>query len=109
MRAWASLTMNTLLHFLHRRPGEGRDPLVGGTSGSKVDSGLRRDDGKVIAGEALRQPALAPAIVLGVAVGFAGAGLVEAEIEFLDVRVLAQLLGRALEHDAAVFHDIAVI
>src|SRR6266581_2212964 len=57
----------------------------------------------------LRQPALAPAVMLGVAVGFAGAGIVEPEIEFLDVGILPQAFGRAFEHDAAVFHDIAVV
>ena len=47
-------------------------------------------------GDSAREPALAATVVLGVAVGFAGAGLVEAEIELLDVGVLAQALGRAL-------------
>src|SRR5882762_1557804 len=57
----------------------------------------------------LRQPALAPTVMFRVAVGFAGAGLVEPEIEFLDVGILSQAFGRAFEYDAAVFHDIAVI
>src|SRR5689334_11331371 len=56
-----------------------------------------------------RQPALAALVVLDVAVGFAGSDLVEAEIEFLDVGVLAQILGRAFEDDAAILHDIAVV
>jgi hypothetical protein len=37
-----------------------------------------------------------------VAVRFVGAGFVAAEIEFLDVGVLAQRLGPAFEHDTAV-------
>src|SRR5712691_10199423 len=56
-----------------------------------------------------RQPSLAPAVMLGLTIGFAGAGLVEPEIEFLDVGILPQAFGRAFEHDAAVLHDIAVV
>src|SRR4029077_17754494 len=59
--------------------------------------------------EGLREPALPSAVMLGVAIGFAGAGLVEPEIEFLDVGILPQAVGRAFEHDAAVFHHIAVV
>src|SRR5215472_1759788 len=57
----------------------------------------------------LRQPALAPAVVLEVAVRLACADLVEPEIELLDIGVLAQALGRALEDDAAILHDIAMV
>src|SRR5262249_2516713 len=57
----------------------------------------------------LRQPALAPAVVLEVSVRLACADLVEPEIELLDIGVLAQTLGWALEDDAAVLHDIAMV
>src|ERR1051326_309586 len=56
-----------------------------------------------------RQPALAPLVMLDVAVGLARADLVETEIEFLDVGVAAQLLGRTFQHDAAVLHHVAVV
>lgn len=38
-----------------------------------------------------------------------GAGLTDAEIELLDVGVLAHLGGGAFENDAAVLHDVAVL
>src|SRR5262249_9473336 len=53
-------------------------------------------------------PPPAAAILLDVAIASSLTALA-AEIEFLDVLVLAQALGRAVEHDAAVFHDIAVV
>src|SRR5215472_550137 len=53
-------------------------------------------------------PSPAAAILLDVAIASSLAALA-AEIEFLHVRVLAQALSRAVKHDAAVFHDIAVI
>src|SRR5262252_2565023 len=53
-------------------------------------------------------PSPAAAILLDVAIASSLAALA-AEIEFLHVRVLAQALSRAVEHDAAVFHDIAVV
>src|SRR3954454_21771178 len=57
----------------------------------------------------LRQPALAAAVVLGLAVGFAGARVVQTEIELLDIGVLTQALSRSFQHDAPVLHDIAMI
>src|SRR5215475_13860186 len=56
-----------------------------------------------------RQPALAPLVVLHVAVGLARAYLVEAEIELFDIRIAAQLLGWPFQHDAAALHHIAMI
>src|SRR6516164_6055840 len=53
-------------------------------------------------------PSPAAAILLDVAIAPAFAALA-AEIEFLDVRMPAQPLGRAVEHDAAVFQHIAVV
>src|SRR5580704_6005435 len=66
---------------------EGRGPRRG--------SGRWRSLGQALAcaGRRVRglgQPALAPAVVLEVAVGFTRADLVEAEIELLDVGVLPQ-------------------
>src|SRR6516164_4263624 len=55
----------------------------------------------------LRQPALAPPVMLALAERFAPA-LGHAEIELLDVLVLAQCLGLAVEHHAAVLQHIAV-
>src|SRR6266550_9009047 len=54
------------------------------------------------------QPPLAPAVVLDVAERTA-AFAADAEIEFLDVLVLAQRGGVAVEHDAAVLQDVAVM
>src|SRR6266851_5784350 len=54
------------------------------------------------------EPALAPAVMLDVAIALAAAGG-EAEIELLDVLVGAQAGRRAVEHDAAVLEDVAVI
>src|SRR5207245_2731026 len=56
----------------------------------------------------LCEPALAPAIVLDVAVALA-ARRRQSEIEFLDVLVAAQYRRGAVHHDAAVFEDVAVI
>src|SRR5262249_12991071 len=53
-------------------------------------------------------PSPAAAILLDVAIASSLAALA-AEIEFLDIRVLAQALGGAVEYNAAVFHDIAVV
>ena len=47
--------------------------------------------------------------MLRVAVGLARSTFIEAEVELLDVGIIPQLVGRPLEHDAAVFHDIAVV
>src|SRR6516164_1693407 len=57
----------------------------------------------------LRQPAFTTSVVLEVAVRLACADLVEPEIELLDIGVLAQTFCRALEDDAAVLHDIAMV
>src|SRR5262245_33316809 len=57
-------------------------------------------------------PSPAAAILLDVAVAAALAALLAAlaaEVEFLDVGMIAQALGRAVEHDAAVLHHIAVV
>src|SRR5262245_25120373 len=57
-------------------------------------------------------PSPAAAVLLDVAVAPAlGASLaaLAAEIELLDVGVAAQALGRAVEHDAAVLHHVAVV
>src|SRR5215468_3581703 len=53
-------------------------------------------------------PSPAAAILLDVAIAPSLAALA-AEIELLHVRVLAQALSGAVEHDATVFHDIAVV
>src|SRR5215469_8572462 len=55
----------------------------------------------------LCQPALAPPVMLALAERFAPA-LGHAQIELLDVLVLAQRLGLAVEHHAAVLQHIAV-
>src|SRR5712692_6079151 len=53
-------------------------------------------------------PSPAAAILLHVAVAPALAAAA-AEVEFLDVGMAAQALGRAIEHDPAVLHDVAVV
>src|SRR5690606_18790586 len=55
------------------------------------------------------QPALATLVVLDVPVALASALLAEAEVELVDVGVLPQLGGRALQHDPALLHDVAVV
>src|SRR3954470_5580227 len=51
-------------------------------------------------------PSAAAAILLDVAVTLARAA---AEVELLDVLVRAKALGRAVEHDAAVLHHVAIV
>src|ERR1700757_691017 len=53
-------------------------------------------------------PPPAPAILLDVAIAAPRAGGA-AEVELLHVGMLAQPLGGAVEHDAAVLHDVAVV
>src|SRR5262249_7202113 len=55
----------------------------------------------------LCQPSLAPPVMLALTERFAPA-FGDAEIELLDVLVLAQRLGLAVEHHAAVFEHVAV-
>src|SRR3954466_5226992 len=52
-------------------------------------------------------PAPAAAVLLHIAVAAPRAGA--AEVELGDVGMRAQPLGRAVEHYAAVFHDVAVV
>src|SRR5262245_18757849 len=53
-------------------------------------------------------PSPAAAVLLDVAVAAALAGSL-AEVELLDVAMLAQALGGAVEHDAAVLHHVGVV
>src|SRR5437870_5105856 len=57
----------------------------------------------------LRQPALPALVVLHVAVALPLADAGEPEVELLDVFVGGEFLRLAVEHDPAVFHDIAVL
>src|SRR6266481_7330331 len=57
----------------------------------------------------LGETALAAPVVLEVEIGLACADFVEPEVELLDVGDLSQGFGRALEDDAAVLHDVAVV
>src|SRR5262245_36415409 len=57
----------------------------------------------------LTQPALPALVVLHVTVRLAGAHLGEPQVELLDVRVLPEHVGAALQHDAAVLHHVAVL
>src|SRR5579883_414531 len=54
------------------------------------------------------EPALAPAVMLDLAVAFAPGGG-KAEIELLHILVAAQGLRRAIHDDAAVLEDVAII
>src|SRR5690349_16089606 len=76
--------------------------------------GVRNETRQSVAGAAMGlaasgKPALAALIVLDVAVGLAGADLVEAEIELADIGVRAQSLDITLQHDAPVLHDVATV
>src|SRR6267378_3628995 len=53
-------------------------------------------------------PSPAAAILLDIAVASSLTTLA-AEIEFLDVGMTPQTLGRSVEHDAPAFHDVAVV
>src|SRR5262245_34018999 len=57
----------------------------------------------------LKHPALAALVELDLAEALAAAGLAEAEVELADVVVAAEFLGRAVEDDPAVLHDVAVM
>src|SRR6185436_708086 len=63
--------------------------------------------GQASPGMTSRQPALAPLVGLHVAEALA-LGAADAEVEFLHVLVLAQRLGIAVHHHAAVLQDVAV-
>src|SRR5215468_9321000 len=56
-----------------------------------------------------REPALPPAVVLHVAVALALPDAGEPQIELLDVLVIADGAGVAIEHDAARLHHVAVL
>src|ERR1035437_2415225 len=56
---------------------------------------------------ALRQPALAPLVVLGVLEGALGASFPDPEVELPDVRVLSQLLAWTVQDHLAHLHDVA--
>src|SRR5262249_48672676 len=54
-------------------------------------------------------PAFSALVELQVLEALAPAGLAEPEIEFADIVVAAQRVGRALEDDPAVLHHVAVV
>src|SRR4051812_44727358 len=95
-------------------------PLAGLMTGSATEPGIHNHDQGLwipgprqrarpgmTSGRASSQPPL-PALetlqVLETLALIAGA----AEIEFLDVLIVAQLVGAAVEHDLPLFHDVAV-
>ena len=59
----------------------------------------------------LRQPTLAAPVVLDVSetLSFAGFIGVQSKVELLDVLVISEFLGRSVEHDLAVLHDVAIV
>src|SRR5664279_5978884 len=59
--------------------------------------------------ECLLQPALATLVVLDISAALASSLFAKPEIELLDVRVLLQARGRTLQHDPALFHDVAAV
>src|SRR5712691_7597996 len=73
---------------------------------SSMVSPPKRRVRRSIASSAIPSPAAA--ILLGLAVAAVRAAEA-AEIELLDVGVVAQPLGAAVEHDAAVLHHVAVV
>src|SRR6266545_7085335 len=56
-----------------------------------------------------REPAFPPAVVFDVAVALALPDSAEAQVELLDVLVLADRLGVAVQHDAARLHHVGVL
>src|ERR671931_126889 len=56
----------------------------------------------------LREPSLAAAIVLHVAVALALPHPGQAQIEFLDILVLADHCRHAIQHDATALHNVAI-
>src|SRR6266513_2215400 len=54
-------------------------------------------------------PAPAPAVLLHIAVVAPPLAAARAQVELADVLVSAQPLGRAVEHDASVLHDVSVV
>src|SRR4051812_6307896 len=70
----------------------------------------KRNDSRSSASSAIPSPAAAVLLDVAVAAARAGdfAGYL-AEIEFLDVGMIAQALGAAVEHDAAVLHHVGVV
>src|SRR5437762_8019493 len=61
------------------------------------------------AGARSRQPPLAPTVVLHVAIGLALAHPGQAEVELLDILVLADRLRVAVQHDPSALHHVAVL
>src|SRR5262245_22948923 len=57
----------------------------------------------------LAQPAFAALVVLDVPVGLPGPDLGQPEVELLDIRVVAELVRGAVEHDAPALHHVAVV
>src|SRR6266850_1566023 len=55
------------------------------------------------------EPAFTALVVFDLAVRLAAPDLGEAEVELLDVGILAQGVGGALQHDPAVLHHVTVI
>src|SRR5262245_64255667 len=56
-----------------------------------------------------KRPAFAALVEFQILEALAAPGLAQAEVELAHVLVAAQLGGRALEDDAAVLHDVAVV
>src|SRR3990172_793865 len=54
-------------------------------------------------------PAAAPSVLLDFAVAPPACAAARAQVELAHVRVAAQPLGSAVEHDAAVLHEVAVV
>src|SRR5882762_3907933 len=80
-------------------------PSASETSSSTVRPPNRRVR-RSISSSAIPSPAAAILLDLAIAPSLAA---LAAQIEFLDVRMPAQALGRAVEHDASIFHDVGVI
>src|SRR6266540_5309389 len=59
--------------------------------------------------EASGQPALATSVVLHLSVALALPEFGQAQVEFLDVLVVAQFAGLTLEDDPAAVHEVAVV
>src|SRR5262245_37764024 len=73
---------------------------------SSTVSPPKRSERRSIASSAIPSPAAAVLLDVAVAPALAAG---TAEIELLDVGMAAQALGGAVEHDAAVFHHVAVV
>src|SRR5438445_3242779 len=82
-------------------------PPFAGAGKARARTQTRRS--VMVAPSELGQPSLAPAVVFHVAVALALADAGQPQVELLDVLVVADRTGVAVQHDAAGLHHVAVL